>query len=117
VRAALAAGDGSLAGALACYGPYVAWTSARLHRFAPLPSVEYVRDTRYVTDRFGLREMTPFIPWEERAMFLLTEDGQDRVLDGTSDAGHAGGARGGDGAGPRTAGRSILRSSRTGCGA
>ncbi len=81
VRARLAAAGWIVAGALACYGPYVAWTSARLHRFAPLPSVEYVRDTRFVTDRFGLREMTPFIPWEERAMFLLTEDGRDRVLE------------------------------------
>ncbi|HET9301122.1 MAG TPA: glycosyltransferase family 39 protein, partial [Candidatus Polarisedimenticolaceae bacterium] len=81
MRARLAAVGWIVAGTLACYGPYVAWTSARLHRFAPLPSVEYVRDTRYVADRFGLREMTPFIPWEERAMFLLTEDGRDRVLE------------------------------------
>jgi hypothetical protein len=47
-----------------------------------MPSVEYVNDTRYVTDYFGLREMPgPPIPWEERAMVLLTEDGRERVLE------------------------------------
>ncbi|HEX5041533.1 MAG TPA: hypothetical protein VFV75_01440 [Candidatus Polarisedimenticolaceae bacterium] len=81
VRARLGAVGWIVTGTLLCYAPYVAWTSARLHRFAPLPSVEYVRDTRYVADRFGLREMVPFIPWEERAMFLLTEDGRERVLE------------------------------------
>jgi hypothetical protein len=81
LRARLAAAGWIVAGTLLCYGPYVAWTSARLHRFAPLPSVEYVRDTRYLADRFGLRDMSPFIPWEERAMFLLTEDERERVLE------------------------------------
>jgi len=81
-RARLAAAGWIAAGALVCYGPYVAWTSSRLHRFAPMPSVEYVNDTRYVTDYFGLREMPgPPIPWEERAMVLLTEDGRERVLE------------------------------------
>ena len=82
LRARLAAVGWIAAGALVCFGPYVAWTSWRLHRFAPLPSVQYVNDTRYVTDYFGLREMPgPFIPWEERAMVLLTEDGRERVLE------------------------------------
>jgi hypothetical protein len=81
LRTRLAVAAWIVAGAALCYGPYAGWASARLHRLALLPSLQYVNDTRYVSDRFGLRGMTPFIPWEERALFLLTADGQERVLD------------------------------------
>ena len=71
-----------LLGAALAFGPYVIWASVRLHRFAPLPSLQYVDDTRYITDRFGLRDVAePQIPWEERALFLLTADHRERVLD------------------------------------
>jgi hypothetical protein len=81
-RARLTAAAFFVLGAALVFGPFVMWASAHLHRFAPVPSLQYVEDTRYITDRFGLREIAePRIPWEERALFLLTADHRERVLD------------------------------------
>ena len=78
-RRAGAAGVFALA-ALAIFGPYVAWVSGRLGRFEPAPGVTFLRDIRYVSDHFGLREgATPPRDWAERARFM-TDTAHERVV-------------------------------------
>jgi len=71
-----------LAGALVLYGPYVAWASARMGRWAPAPGVQYLQDMRSLTDRLRLREAEgPWVPWTERAQYIVAADHRRRVLD------------------------------------
>lgn len=77
-----------LAGFLAAYGPYVAWVSVRLGRWAPAPPIEYLQKMRDLSERFGLRYAgEPGIAWWDRAMFLTTADHRRRVLETYFDEG------------------------------
>jgi len=80
-RRARAAGVFALT-ALAVFGPYVAWVSGRLGRFEPAPGVTFLRDIRYVSDRFGLRHgATPPQDWAERARFMADAAHERIVLE------------------------------------
>jgi 4-amino-4-deoxy-L-arabinose transferase-like glycosyltransferase len=71
-----------LAGALLLYGPYVAWVSSQTHRWNPTPGVQYLRDMREVSDRLALRSVEgPWVPWTERAQYLVSADRRHRVLE------------------------------------
>jgi hypothetical protein len=70
-------------GALALYAPYAAWVSVRLGRWEPAPGIQYLRDTRTVSDRLKLRDVEggPDVEWFERSQYLVARDHRRRILE------------------------------------
>lgn len=70
-------------GALSVYGPYAAWVSVKLGRWEPAPGIQYLRDTRTVSDRLRLRDVEegPHVEWFERSQYLVAADHRRRILE------------------------------------
>lgn len=70
-----------LAGAAGTYLPYAAWASVRMGRPTISPGLEYLRFTRLVADRLGLREIPgSSLDWSYQARIVPTADHRELVL-------------------------------------
>ena len=69
-----------LAGAALVYTPYFGWAAVRLGRPVLSPPMQYVSDTRWIADRFGLRDIAGSGDWHSRALALQAATGGRFVL-------------------------------------